>query len=58
MTTKRQAKESPVRIFVKKDAEGKELTREVTSPGSEVSALYDGFVEKKATTKSTGTTSS
>ncbi len=53
-----KAKESTVRIFVKKGADGNQLTREVTSAASEVAARFDGFVEKSSGAKSASTTTS
>ncbi len=51
-----KAKESTTRTFVKTGPDGKQMTREVTGPASEVSALFDGYVEKPAAAKSASTT--
>lgn len=36
------------RTFVKKDRDGKELTRQVSTPQGEVAALFDGYREQPA----------
>lgn len=42
-----QTKETETRVFVKKLADGTELTRQVTAaPSSEIEARFDGYVEK------------
>lgn len=49
--------EQKTRIFVKKGPKGEDLSRNVTTPQSEVEALFDGFTEKTSTRTSTSSSS-
>lgn len=52
--------ESKNRVFTKKLRDGTELTRQVSTPGGEVDALFDGFLEgapAKATSSGSSNTS-
>lgn len=40
--------DAKTRTFVKKDRDGKELTRQVSTPQGEVAALFDGYREQPA----------